>query len=74
MTPYTQLRYGQNPLSGFLRLPRNLRQLVVGLGLLIFACVTLFLWVVEPHIELAFYTRDWVAKEILPTPPLAGMF
>ncbi|OSX60869.1 hypothetical protein POSPLADRAFT_1089347, partial [Postia placenta MAD-698-R-SB12] len=32
----------------------------------------LLVW--EPHIELAFYSRDWIQSEIEPILPLAGCF
>ncbi|KAH9833241.1 glycosyltransferase family 32 protein [Rhodofomes roseus] len=32
----------------------------------------LLVW--EPHIELAFYSRDWIQSEIAPVLPLAGCF
>ncbi|KAI0327552.1 glycosyltransferase family 32 protein [Cubamyces sp. BRFM 1775] len=34
--------------------------------------VGLYYW--EPHVEIAFYNRAWVSKEVLTVPPLAGCF
>ncbi|KII87901.1 hypothetical protein PLICRDRAFT_141945 [Plicaturopsis crispa FD-325 SS-3] len=39
-----------------------------------FALLLLGLFMYEPHIELSFYSRAWIRKEITPVPPLAGCF
>lgn len=39
-----------------------------------FFSILLGLYFYEPHIELAFYDRNWVTKEIEPVAPLAGCF
>lgn len=47
--------------------------LKVALPIAIIAIIgALFVW--EPHIELAFYSRAWIQKEIIPVAPLAGCF
>ncbi|KAG6817108.1 hypothetical protein H0H87_012629 [Tephrocybe sp. NHM501043] len=39
---------------------------------LLVLCTGLYLY--EPHIEISFYSRSWVQREIDPVPPLAGCF
>lgn len=53
---------------------RSVRQFASWVALGAVLCVVLFLWIYEPHVEVAFYTRSWVASEVLPVPPLAGCF
>ncbi|KAM6503425.1 glycosyltransferase family 32 protein [Amanita muscaria] len=53
------------------------RRLTLALKLIIFSAL-LFLcygfYLYEPHIELAFYSRKWAAKEIIPVGPLSRCF
>ncbi|KZT01229.1 glycosyltransferase family 32 protein [Laetiporus sulphureus 93-53] len=39
---------------------------------ILLALSTLLIW--EPHVELAFYSRDWIQSEIEPVLPLGGCF
>lgn len=41
---------------------------------LIASSILLGLALFEPHIEIAFYSRQWVSNEITPTAPLGGCF
>ncbi|KAA1472531.1 glycosyltransferase family 32 protein [Dentipellis sp. KUC8613] len=70
--------YSRLPIHGnaahFLR-PRSIFLLFLKYGLpslFLLVLTGFFLW--EPHIELAFYQRAWVQKEIVPTEPLSGCF
>jgi hypothetical protein len=39
-----------------------------------FLLLMLGFYLYEPHIELAFYNRRWIDREVEPVPPLAGCF
>jgi hypothetical protein len=59
----------------FIRLPTRLFVSLVKYGLpLALASILLFLFFIEPKIEIFFYSREWIKAEIEPTPPLAGCF
>ncbi|KAF8155811.1 glycosyltransferase family 32 protein [Crassisporium funariophilum] len=67
-------RNGPTPSSRFSIKPRTVF-LILKYALpitIIFLLIGLYLY--EPHIELAFYDRKWVTKEIDPIAPLSGCF
>ncbi|KAL5499188.1 hypothetical protein ACEPAH_1706 [Sanghuangporus vaninii] len=54
------------------RRPRSLYQLFL---FLLFLFILVFIWVIwEPHIEITFYRRSWIAQEVLAVEPLSGCF
>ncbi|KAL5523208.1 hypothetical protein ACEPAF_1475 [Sanghuangporus sanghuang] len=54
--------------------PRSLYQLFRIL-FLVFLFILVFIWVLwEPHIEITFYRRSWIAREVLAVEPLSGCF
>ncbi|KAF9020979.1 glycosyltransferase family 32 protein, partial [Hymenopellis radicata] len=52
---------------------RKLRFLLYTLAISVLGLVYAF-YLYEPHVELAFYDRDWVHQELQVTAPLAGCF
>ncbi|KIJ67511.1 hypothetical protein HYDPIDRAFT_72266, partial [Hydnomerulius pinastri MD-312] len=42
--------------------------------ILLLLALTLFvgLFLYEPHVEISFYSREWIQSEILPVEPLMG--
>lgn len=58
----------------FLFTPRKLRSLLKVLVPAILLGLFIGLYLYEPHIELAFYSRSWVHREIETITPLSGCF
>lgn len=62
-----------NTLQSLLR-PRVILSIVKVVVPLLVTVVFVSLLIWEPHIELAFYEKAWIQKEILPVGPLGGCF
>ena len=63
-----------NPQTRFSLRPRSLLAVLKIAFLVALAVIVLGLFLYEPHIELAFYSRQWVQQEIESIAPLAGCF
>ncbi|KAI0763459.1 glycosyltransferase family 32 protein [Trametes elegans] len=66
-------RRPDNTLRRLLR-PRVVLSLLKVVVPVVVLSIVLGLYYWEPHIEISFYNRDWVSREVLAVPPLAGCF
>ncbi|KAH8113779.1 glycosyltransferase family 32 protein [Phellopilus nigrolimitatus] len=54
--------------------PRSLGQWAKLLVAILATALFVIYWFWEPHVEITFYARSWIANEVLPVEPLAGCF
>ena len=73
-THRSRSRSPTRPKSRFHLKPRSLFTILKYLIPTIVSIVLLGFYFYEPHIEIAFYDRTWVSKEIEPVSPLSGCF